>query len=257
MVDEYEEKQGSRREPFKCGNTIPEPMSSEKILIVEDELDILNLLLYTFENEGFEPYGFEDGEQALESLEEKVPDMILLDLMLPGMDGLEVCRRIKSKSKTKDIPVLMLTAKSEVDDRLTGLEHGADDYLTKPFSPRELVLRVQGLLRRGHPAQEEEPYWESGGLSVDFASFQVKLDGREIPLTTTEFNLLSAMIRSNGRVLNREQLLDQVWGYDFVGYARTVDTHMHRLRHKLDHYGEWIETVRGIGYRFKPQARPS
>ena len=228
-------------------------MTSGKIFIVEDEIDILNLLTYTFENEGFQTYGVEDGEQALEQVESFEPDIIILDLMLPTIDGLEVSRRLKSKSKTREIPLLMLTAKSEVDDRITGLEHGADDYLTKPFSPRELVLRVKALIRRGHPPHQEDPYWESGGLSVDFGSFQVKLGEKEISLTTTEFNLLSSLIRSKGRVLSREILLDQVWGYDFVGYARTVDTHMHRLRHKLGPYGEWIETVRGIGYRFKPQ----
>ncbi|MCF8039739.1 MAG: response regulator transcription factor [Desulfohalobiaceae bacterium] len=232
-------------------------MSSEVILIVEDEVDILNLLQYTFENEGFVTHGFVNGEEALEQAADIGPDIIVLDLMLPGMDGLKVCHRLKTKTRTRDIPLIMLTAKSEVEDRITGLEHGADDYLSKPFSPRELVLRVKGLLRRKGQIQNEASHWQSEGLSVDFDSFLVKTDKEEVSLTSTEFNILSSLIRSRGRVLNREQLLDQVWGYDFEGYARTVDTHMHRLRHKLGAYGDWIETVRGIGYRFKPKNLPS
>jgi two-component system phosphate regulon response regulator PhoB len=146
----------------------------------------------------------------------------------------------------------MLTAKGEEEDRISGFELGADDYVVKPFSPKELILRVKAVLRRSRQL-EESGEWEQGGLRVEFDSFRVLIDGDEALLTATEFNLLSSLIKASGRVLTREQLLDQVWGYEFVGYARTVDTHMHRLRQKLGPYADWLETVRGIGYRLKRQ----
>lgn len=221
------------------------------VLIVEDDRDILNLLSFTIKNQGYRALQSRQGEEGLQMARTHRPDIILLDLMLPGMDGISVCRELKARVETARIPVIMLTAKGEEDDRILGLETGADDYVVKPFSPRELVLRMEAVLRRSTPEEKRAEVWESDGLRLDFAAFQTILDGQEIDLTSTEFHLLAALIRSQGRVLTREQLLDQVWGYEFDGYARTVDTHMHRLRHKLGRVAEWIQTVRGVGYRLK------
>ncbi len=226
-------------------------MDTLTILIVEDEADILNLLRYNFQSEGYEAWTAKDGEHALALIERQVPDVLLLDIMLPGMDGIEVCKVLKSKPETRDIPVIMLTAKGEEEDRISGFELGIDDYVVKPFSPRELILRVKAVLRRTKTPLKEEDIWEHSGLRVDFGAFRVMVDEAEADLTATEFNLLAALIRANGRVLSREHLLDKVWGYEFMGYARTVDTHMHRLRQKLGPYADWIHTVRGIGYRLK------
>jgi len=221
------------------------------VLIVEDDKDILNLLSYTIENQGYRTLQTRKGEEGLKLVRMQQPNLIVLDLMLPGMDGIAVCRELKSKAETSNIPVIMLTAKGEENDRILGLETGADDYVVKPFSPRELVLRLDAVMRRSEPRNQKREIWEHSGLQVDFAAFQVLLDGQEIELTSTEFHLLDALLRSDGRVLTREQLLDQVWGYEFDGYARTVDTHMHRLRHKMGRVAEWIQTVRGVGYRLK------
>ena len=221
------------------------------VLIVEDDRDILNLLSFTIQNQGYHALQSRQGEEGLQMARTHRPDIILLDLMLPGMDGITVCRELKARMETARIPVIMLTAKGEEYDRILGLETGADDYVVKPFSPRELMLRVEAVLRRSKQEDKSADVWECGGLRVDFAAFQTMLDGQEIDLTSTEFHLLAALLRSQGRVLTREQLLDQVWGYEFDGYARTVDTHMHRLRHKLGRFAEWIQTVRGVGYRLK------
>lgn len=221
------------------------------VLIVEDDQDILNLLSFTIQNQGYLAIQSRQGEEGLKMARAERPDIILLDLMLPGMDGITVCKELKAKTETAKIPVIMLTAKGEENDRILGLETGADDYVVKPFSPRELMLRLEAVLRRSQPRQLQEEVWEQDGMRVAFDAFQVFVDDREIELTSTEFHLLAALIRSEGRVLTREQLLDQVWGYEFDGYARTVDTHMHRLRHKLGRAAEGIQTVRGIGYRLK------
>jgi two-component system phosphate regulon response regulator PhoB len=221
------------------------------VLIVEDDRDILNLLSFTFRNQGYQVIQSSQGEEGLRLARTQNPDIVILDLMLPGINGLEVCKELKAKAATARIPVIMLTAKGEEGDRITGLETGADDYVVKPFSPRELVLRLEAVLRRSRGIQPADNVWEHNGFRIEFEAFQVFQDGREIELTSTEFHLLAALIRSEGRVLTREQLLDQVWGYEFEGYARTVDTHMHRLRHKLGRAAEWIQTVRGVGYRLK------
>ncbi|MBS3779018.1 MAG: response regulator [Desulfovermiculus sp.] len=221
------------------------------VLIVEDDQDILNLLSFTIHNQGYRALQSRQGEEGLKMARTERPDIILLDLMLPGMDGITVCKELKSKTETAHIPVVMLTAKGEENDRILGLETGADDYVVKPFSPRELVLRLEAVLRRSQPRQAQEEVWEQGGLRVEFDAFQVFVDDQEIELTSTEFHLLAALIRSGGRVLTREQLLDQVWGYEFDGYARTVDTHMHRLRHKLGRVADRMQTVRGVGYKLK------
>lgn len=229
-------------------------MSDHSILIVEDEIDILNLLQFNFQSQGFMTYTAQDGKDALDLAEKHPPDLVLLDLMLPGMDGLEVCKALKSSPETKDVPVIMLTARGEEKDRISGFELGADDYVVKPFSPRELVLRVQAILKRSQSVSaqpSEENIWEHKGLRIEFDAFRVYLNEQEIELTVTEFHLLAALVRSKGRVLTREHLLDQVWGYEFVGYARTVDTHMHRLRQKMGEYSDWIQTVRGVGYRLR------
>ena len=223
--------------------------SQSSLLIVEDERDILNLLNYHFQSQGYSTQAVQDGEQALKILRHSIPDLILLDIMLPGMSGMEVCQQIRSRKETKDIPIIMLTAKGEEADRISGLECGADDYVVKPFSPKELLLRVQAVLRRGSKSEGRDEVREKGGLRIEFDSFRVLIQGQEVELTATEFHLLSALVGSEGRVLSREHLLDVVWGYEFVGYARTVDTHMHRLRQKLGQYADWIQTVRGVGYR--------
>jgi len=225
-------------------------MEAKKILIVEDDLDILNLLRYYFQYDGYETHTAKDGGHAIDLIQEAQPDLVLLDLMLPEMSGLEVCKRIKANPVTAGIPVIMLTAKGEEEDRISGFELGADDYVVKPFSPKELLLRVKAVMRRQERSRKENVF-EQNGLRVEYDSFRVFIQGKEAGLTATEFHLLTALIKAAGRVLTREQLLDQVWGYEFVGYARTVDTHMHRLRHKMGPLADWIETVRGIGYRFR------
>jgi len=226
-------------------------MAKINILIVEDDRDILNLLAYNFRNGGYEVMTCETGSEAVNLAKEHLPDLVLLDLMIPGMDGLEVCRELKRSATTRSIPVIMLTARGEEVDRIVGLELGADDYVVKPFSPRELMLRVRAVLRRSLDDPSAAAMWQNEGLRVDFEAHQASVDGREIPLTATEFKLLAELIHNRGKVQTRDQLLDKVWGYHFEGYARTVDTHVRRLRQKLGSYCRWIETVRGVGYRLR------
>jgi two-component system phosphate regulon response regulator PhoB len=228
-------------------------MKKERILIVEDDEDILQLLSYNLEGGGFEIETAASGHDGLSKAKSGRFDLVILDLMLPGMDGFDVCREIKRDSETTDIPIIMLTARSEEVDRIVGLELGADDYVVKPFSPRELLLRVRAVLRR-YSAAEAEPERsriEHDGLVVDLDGHKAFVDGQELPLTATEFRLLAELLRSSGRVRTRDQLLTTVWGYEFEGYARTVDTHIRRLRQKLGDKSAYIETVRGVGYRFK------
>ncbi|MCK8602505.1 response regulator [Desulfoferrobacter suflitae] len=226
-------------------------MAKTSVLIVEDEADILELLKYTIQTAGFEVLTAEDGYAALSLAKRRLPDLILLDLMLPGLDGFEICKELKRSSETRHIPIIMLTAKGEEVDRIVGLELGADDYVVKPFSPRELTLRIRAVLRRSGLEESMTPIWQQQGLKVDMQAHKVTIDQEEIVLTATEFKLLVELIRSGGKVQTRDQLLDRVWGYQFEGYARTVDTHVRRLRQKLGHYSDWVETVRGVGYRFK------
>ncbi|MFO7761080.1 MAG: response regulator transcription factor [Desulfobia sp.] len=223
----------------------------KSILIVEDEADIIKLIDWHLCSEGYSTYIASDGVKGLEIAEKKKPDLILLDLILPGMDGLEVCKSLKRNSKTQEIPVIMLTAKGEEVDRIVGFELGADDYITKPFSPRELILRIRAILRRHEKKTPEEALLRYQDLYIDLESFRVWLKGEEINLTVTEFNLLLELVQNQGKARTRDQLLDRVWGYQFDGYARTVDTHIRRLRQKIGSYADSIETVRGIGYRFK------
>ncbi|GAB6175362.1 response regulator transcription factor [Desulfobaculum senezii] len=226
-------------------------MANENILIVEDDEDILQLLSFNFESAGFVVNTARDGKDGLMKAREKHPDIVLLDLMLPGMDGFEVCRELKREETTSAIPVIMLTARGQEVDRIVGLELGADDYVVKPFSFRELMLRVRAVLRRVGGIAPERTVLERGELLVDLEAHKVSIGGDEVALTATEFKLLSELISSSPRVQTRDQLLSTVWGYEFEGYARTVDTHVRRLRQKLGDCSRFVETVRGVGYRFK------
>jgi two-component system phosphate regulon response regulator PhoB len=192
-----------------------------------------------------------DGLTALERAKKERPSLIILDLMLPGMDGKDICRALKSNPLTQSIPILMLTAKAEEVDRIIGFELGADDYVTKPFSPRELVLRVKAILQRLEVPKGEMKMIQIGDLMIDIDRHDVSVQRKRVPLTSTEFKLLVELASKRGRVQTREQLLNRVWGYTYEGYARTVDTHIRRLREKLGIAGDWIETIRGVGYRFR------
>ncbi len=226
-----------------------------KILVVEDEPDILEMVRYNLDQAGLDVETAEDAECGLQSIQETLPDLIILDLMLPGIDGLDMCRQIKQDARTRHIPILMLTARKEEIDRIVGLELGADDYVVKPFSPRELVLRTQAILRRSQSSLQSitdtETWLHLGPISIDKAAHQALLNGDPLELTGTEFKLLTTLIERRGRVQTRDDLLDTVWGYEYGGYGRTVDTHIRRLREKLGEACEWIETVRGVGYRFR------
>ena len=225
-----------------------------KILIVEDERDIVDLLRYNLEEAGFETDYVRNGADAFHRSVEKSPDLILLDLMLPEVDGLIICRLLKNDPRTKKIPIVMVTAKTEERDRIVGLELGVDDYITKPFSPKEVVLRVSAVLRRiqvGKQAEEDTKQIERHGLTIDLDKHQVLTESGPIDLTATEFKLITLFARSPGRVFTRDILMDVIWGQEYYGIDRTVDTHVSRLRRKLGEFGEHIETVHGVGYRFK------
>ena len=224
-----------------------------RVLIIEDDKDIAELVAYNLRQEKIGCEIFASGTQGLSRARRQPPDLVILDLMLPDMGGLEVCKGLKGDTKTAHIPVLMLTAKGEEVDRVVGFEVGADDYMTKPFSPRELVLRVKAIYRR-----LKEQAWTApakpasfGLLHVDPAKFQVMVGKEEVRLTALEFKLLQHLMANRGRVATRDSLLDHVWGYDAALTTRTVDTHIKRLREKLGMAGDYIETIRGVGYRFK------
>jgi DNA-binding response OmpR family regulator len=194
-----------------------------------------------------------DGASGLELAKKEHPSLIILDLMLPEMDGKDVCRALKANPNTQSIPILILTAKAEEVDRVIGFELGADDYVTKPFSPRELVLRVKAIQRRNETPDERDKTILVGDLLIDIDRHQVFIKKKPISLTSTEFKLLLELVTNKGRVQTRERLLDKVWGYTYEGYARTVDTHIRRLREKMGHLGDFIETIRGVGYRFREE----
>jgi DNA-binding response OmpR family regulator len=222
-----------------------------KILIVEDDPDILELLHFNLGKAGYQTIRAVDGEQALALAQEHKPDLILLDLLLPGLNGLEVCRRLKWNSDLQHLPIIMVTAKGEEMDRIVGLELGADDYIVKPFSIREIILRIQKVLERKEKKVPHSSYLKADSLLLDLEAHTAKLEGKGLDLTATEFRLLAHLMRNRGRVQTRDALLDKVWGYSFDGYSRTIDTHVRRIRKKLDIYQDLIETVRGVGYRFK------
>lgn len=225
-------------------------MATQTVLIVEDEKDIRELLAFNCKREGFAVVQAEDGLAAVALAVEKRPDVILLDLMLPGLDGLSVVKALQRDPAAASIPVIMLTAKGEEVDRIVGLELGAADYVVKPFSMREVMLRVKAVLKRAGPVAEQAVV-VCGKIRVDPTSHTVFAGETAVDLTVTEFRLLEDLLRHAGQVRTREQLLDSVWGYSFEGYARTVDTHIRRLRAKLEDAAEVIETVRGMGYRAK------
>jgi two-component system phosphate regulon response regulator PhoB len=223
-------------------------MAEANILVVEDEKDIRELLAYTLTREGFVVTQAENGAVALDLARMKHPDVILLDLMLPGMDGLSFCRRLQRESAIAGIPVIMLTAKGEEIDRIVGLELGAADYIVKPFSLREVVLRVRAVLKRGI-APCAPAILHCGPIALDAASHSVRVSDAPVDLTVTEFRLLEDLMKNQGKVRSREQMLTAVWGHSFEGYSRTVDTHIRRLRAKIGDGAGMIETIRGIGYR--------
>ncbi len=226
---------------------------NERILIVEDEADLSSIMAYNLERDGFSVRTALNGASALEALgQEPTPDLVLLDLMLPDMSGTEICRSMRQDARTREIPVIMVTARGEEVDRVVGFELGADDYVVKPFSVRELMLRVRAVLRRVSDAQAQPSEGiEFGSLTVDESAHRVTVAGDEVSITALEFRLLVTFLSRKGRVQTREQLLDDVWGHDVAVTMRTVDTHVKRLREKLGDAGEYIETVRGVGYRFR------
>ena len=228
-----------------------EAASGKTILIVEDERDVVDLLtLHLRKSGGFIISTAADGASGLEKARTEKPAFIILDLMLPKMSGLEVCKILKTDPEARHIPIMMLTAKAEEIDRIIGLEFGADDYVTKPFSPREVLLRIKAIMRRGEVKSEEEPL-TAGLITIDPARHQVSVAGKVVHLTSIEFKLLRTLLQRRGRVQARDRLLNDVWGYESIIDTRTVDTHVRRLREKLGKAGSAIETVRGFGYRFR------
>lgn len=222
----------------------------DRVLVVDDEPDILELIRLNLTQAGFDVDTAENGEQALEALHRTTPDLVLLDLLLPDRPGTDICRDIRSHPDFSELPVIMLTAKGEEVDRVVGFEIGADDYVTKPFSTRELVLRVKAVLRRRRGAPEAVANLAHGPLTLDLERHRCTVDDTEVQLTAKEFELLRSLMSRPGRVMSREKLLDEVWGDDVVVTLRTIDTHLKRLREKLGKAGDLIDTIRGVGYRF-------
>jgi DNA-binding response OmpR family regulator len=231
--------------------------SRPRVLIVEDEADVLELIRYNLEQEGIDVEEARDGRNALRQIEKNAPDLLVLDLMLPEISGFEICRKVRASEYTRTLPIIIVTARSSEADKVLGLELGADDYVTKPFSPRELTARVKAVLRRsadGNEAFETKTY-ERGRLRIDFAAYQVLVDGGPRDLPLREFELLAFLVKHPMRVFTREQLLDLVWGPGSDSEARTIDVHIHRLRAQLEQdeiNPRLIVTVRGVGYRFDP-----
>lgn len=228
---------------------------SEKIIVVDDETDVSDLIGFHLRKAKYEVMTSADGAEALAMIRQEMPALVVLDLMLPGISGLEICRALKSDSKTAPIPVIMLTAKAEEVDRIVGFELGADDYVVKPFSPREFVLRVNAVVRRNASAAVAERL-VAGEITVDRTKHAVLVSGSPVDCTATEFKLISILIERRGRVQSRDRLLSDVWGYQAAIDTRTVDTHMRRLREKLGKCGAYLETVRGFGYRISEELPP-
>lgn len=227
-------------------------MKDEKILIVDDEEHILELIKFNLENAGFKTITASNGQDALKAIREEKPRLVLLDIMLPGMDGYDVCKEIRKDNSISNTPVIMTTAKGEELDKILGLELGADDYITKPFSVRELVARVKALLRRTNVTFVDHTY-NFSNISIDFTKHEILKDGDKLDLTLKEFELLEILVKNKGRVMTRDFLLDKIWGYEYIGETRTVDVHIRHLRQKIeddDKNPKYVETVRGIGYRF-------
>jgi two-component system phosphate regulon response regulator PhoB len=221
------------------------------ILIIEDERDLLDLIAFNLEREGYRVLTALDGKDGLEKARTRHPDLIILDLMLPEIMGTDICRILKNNEKTSSLPIIMLTAKGEEIDRVVGFEVGADDYVVKPFSNRELMLRIRAVLRRSEPDIQEEKILRIGPVTIDTGRHIVTSAGEDVVLTTTEYKLLLNLAERLGRVQNRDLLLKNVWGYNYIGDTRTVDTHITRLRTKLGSAGDMIKTVRGFGYKME------
>ena len=222
---------------------------TKKVFIVEDEPDLRDTLQYNFENEGFKVKSFPNGESFLETIKNDKPNLVIIDLMLPGISGLDVCRDLRMNEVNENVAVVMLTAKSEEIDRIVGFELGADDYVTKPFSVRELILRVKVLLKK-RSDDIDQNLLEFGPIAMNLDAHDVSVEGKNILLTALEFKILKHLLKRKGRVQTRDQLLGDVWGYSSEVTTRTVDTHIKRLREKLGKPGELIQTIRGVGYRF-------
>ncbi len=219
------------------------------IAIVEDESDIRDLVSLALRQAGFRAEPYSQAAGFFKALDRKKPDLVLLDLMLPDMDGLEICKRLKKDDKTAAIPIIMLTARSEETDRVLGLELGADDYVTKPFSPKELVARIKAVLRRAEPGGRPKEIRVGGHLVLDADRHEVQVDGQAVDLTPTEYNILWLLASQTGRAFTREQILDHLWGGEKSVVDRTVDVHIQRLREKLGTYGSWVKNIRGLGYK--------
>lgn len=228
-------------------------MTKDKVLIIDDEEHIVELIRYNLENAGYDAVEAYNGIDGIKAAKNEKPTLILLDVMLPMMDGLEVCRKLRKDDTTKHIPIIMLTAKSEEIDKILGLELGADDYITKPFSVRELLARIKAVLRRTGSELEETSVFSFSDVTIDYDKHLVTKNNVKVDLTLKEYELLDILIKNRGKVLKRDLLLDKIWGYEYVGETRTVDVHIRHLRQKLeddDKNPVYIETVRGIGYRF-------
>ena len=227
-------------------------MNNEKILIVDDEEHIVELIKFNLEANGYKTITASNGLEALELAKNEKPDLVLLDIMLPGLNGNDVCKEIRKDTEISTMPIIMITAKGEELDRILGLELGADDYVTKPFSVRELMARIKAVLRRTKVEAVNDTY-SFGNVSIDFNKHEVMKNGEKVELTLKEFELLQILIKNKGRVLTRDLLLDKIWGYEFIGETRTIDVHIRYLRKKIeddDKNPKFIETIRGIGYRF-------
>jgi two-component system phosphate regulon response regulator PhoB len=226
------------------------------ILVVDDETDILDLVTFNLKRQDFTVLSADNGVAAVRIAKEKIPDLIVLDLMLPGKDGFTVYKELRADARTRGIPVIMLTAKGELNDRIAGLELGADDYVTKPFSPKELVLRVKALLKRTRKVTVDATL-KAGAFHLERNSLKLFLAGEPVDLTATEFKLLRLLVEANGEVQERDALLREVWGYSDTTLTRTLDTHVKRLREKLGKYADAIQTVRGVGYHFVNSDNPA
>ncbi len=229
-------------------------MSKGTMLVIDDEKDLIELVRYNLEKEGFDVIGAGDGRTGLDIALRHKPDLVVLDLMMPGMDGLEVCRRLRADARTSRLPVIMLTAKASETDKIVGLEMGADDYVPKPFSPRELVARVKALLRRTTAHQEPQQVIRRGDLVIDVERHEVTHEGEVISLTATEFRILQFLATQPGRVLTRDQIIDTALGRDSSVFDRTIDVHLTAIRRKLGRGSDMIETVRGFGYKLRDTA---